>query len=214
MTRSNGSTLISIGTPTSLPWLYCSDPTVQNEISNLSLVFACPTVDTARMLMCVYCHHGSISCCTCTSWGSWFALSCWYRISDCWCVWKCLRSLHPSYPLPQIHVCITRCSSRSFSSTRQYILSLSPTNSMMRCPLCSSLKMGFSIFLLKLRNDESEGNFALVNFLFEIVHELSIEVTRVIQFREIEWLVHLKHLVNDVALVTQLYNEWISVLSQ
>ena len=50
------------------------------------------------------------------------------------------------------------------SSTRQYILGLSPTNSVMRCPLCSSLKMGPSSFLLKLRKDESEGNLLLSTF--------------------------------------------------
>ena len=40
-----------------------------------------------------------------------------------------------------------------------------------------------------------------------VVHELSIEVTRVIQFREVKRLVHVTHLVDDVALVTQLYDE-------
>ena len=48
-----------------------------------------------------------------------------------------------------------------FSSTRQYIFGLSPTSSVMRCQLCSSLKMGSGNFLLKLRNDSSEGNLLL-----------------------------------------------------
>ena len=47
-----------------------------------------------------------------------------------------------------------------------------------------------------------------------IVHEFSVEVTRVIQFREIERFVHIAHLVNDVTLVTQLYDERVCVLSQ
>ena len=36
-----------------------------------------------------------------------------------------------------------------------------PTNSVMRCPLCLSLKMGPGSFLLKLRNDSNEGNLLL-----------------------------------------------------
>ena len=36
-----------------------------------------------------------------------------------------------------------------------------PTNSVMRCPLCSFLKMGPGCFLLKLRNDSNEGNLLL-----------------------------------------------------
>ena len=48
-----------------------------------------------------------------------------------------------------------------FSSTNQYIFGLSPTNSVMRCPLCSSLNMGPGNFLLKLRNDSNEGNLFL-----------------------------------------------------
>ena len=47
-----------------------------------------------------------------------------------------------------------------------------------------------------------------------VLHELSIEVTRVIQFREIKRLVHVTHFVNDVALVAQLHDERICVLSQ
>ena len=47
-----------------------------------------------------------------------------------------------------------------------------------------------------------------------VVHELSIEVARVIQFREVERLVHIAHFVDDVALVAQLYDERICVLSQ
>ena len=47
-----------------------------------------------------------------------------------------------------------------------------------------------------------------------VLHEFSIEVTRVIQLREIERLVHIAHLVNDVTLVAQLYDERIRVLSQ
>ena len=41
-----------------------------------------------------------------------------------------------------------------------------------------------------------------------------VEVARVIQFREVKRLVHIAHLVNDVALVAQLYDERIYVLSQ
>ena len=48
-----------------------------------------------------------------------------------------------------------------FSSIRQYILGLSHTNSVMRCPLCSSLKIGPGSFLLKLRKDKSVGNLLL-----------------------------------------------------
>ena len=47
-----------------------------------------------------------------------------------------------------------------------------------------------------------------------ILHEFSIEVARVVQLREIERFVHAAHLVNDVALVAQLYDERIRVLSQ
>ena len=47
-----------------------------------------------------------------------------------------------------------------------------------------------------------------------VVHEFSIEVARVVQFREVERFVHVSHLVNDVALVAQLYDERICVLSQ
>ena len=39
------------------------------------------------------------------------------------------------------------------------------------------------------------------------VHELTIKVARVIQFREIERLIHFTHFVNDVTFVIQLYNE-------
>ena len=47
-----------------------------------------------------------------------------------------------------------------------------------------------------------------------ILHEFTIEVARIVQFREIERLVHVAHLVDDVALVTQLYDERVCVLSQ
>ena len=47
-----------------------------------------------------------------------------------------------------------------------------------------------------------------------VLHEFPIEVARAIQFREVERLVHIAHLVNDVALVAQLYDERIRVLSQ
>ena len=40
-----------------------------------------------------------------------------------------------------------------------------------------------------------------------VVHEFTIEVTRVVQLREVERLVHATHFVNDVALVAQLYDE-------
>ena len=36
-----------------------------------------------------------------------------------------------------------------------------PTNSVMRCPLCSSLKMDPGNYMLKLRNDSNEGNWLL-----------------------------------------------------
>ena len=49
---------------------------------------------------------------------------------------------------------------------------------------------------------------ALVHFILVIVlHEFSIEVARVVQFREVEQLVHVAHLVDDVAFVAQLYDE-------
>ena len=47
-----------------------------------------------------------------------------------------------------------------------------------------------------------------------VLHELSIEVARVVQLREVERLVHVTHLVNDVALVAQLYDERVRVMSQ
>ena len=47
-----------------------------------------------------------------------------------------------------------------------------------------------------------------------VLHEFTIEVARAIQFREVERLVHIAHLVNDVALIAQLYDERICVLSQ
>ena len=47
-----------------------------------------------------------------------------------------------------------------------------------------------------------------------VLHEFTIEVARVVQFREIERLVHVAHFVDDVALVAQLYDERICVLSQ
>ena len=47
-----------------------------------------------------------------------------------------------------------------------------------------------------------------------LLHESPIEVACVIQLREIERLVHIAHLVNDVALVAQLYNERVCVLFQ
>ena len=57
---------------------------------------------------------------------------------------------------PFAALCIT-----CFSSTKHYIFGLSPTNSVMRCSLCSSLNMGPGNFLLKLRNDSNEGNLLL-----------------------------------------------------
>ena len=47
-----------------------------------------------------------------------------------------------------------------------------------------------------------------------IVRVFSIEVARVIEFRKVKWLVHVAHLVNDVALVIQLYDKRICILSQ
>ena len=47
-----------------------------------------------------------------------------------------------------------------------------------------------------------------------ILHEFSVEVAHVVQFREIERFVYIAHLVNDVALVAQLYDERVRVLSQ
>ena len=46
-----------------------------------------------------------------------------------------------------------------------------------------------------------------VHFMIVVLHEFTIEVTRVVQFREIDRLVHVTHLVYDVALVAQLYDE-------
>ena len=40
-----------------------------------------------------------------------------------------------------------------------------------------------------------------------VVHELPIEVISVIQFREVERLVHVAHLVNDVSAIVQLHDE-------
>ena len=50
--------------------------------------------------------------------------------------------------------------------------------------------------------------------MFVVLHEFLIEVARVVQLREVKRLVHIAHLVNDVALVAQLYDERIRVLSQ
>ena len=50
----------------------------------------------------------------------------------------------------------------SFSSIRQYNLGRSLTNSNMRLPLCSFLKIGSDNFLLKSRNDESVGTCSWV----------------------------------------------------
>ena len=50
-------------------------------------------------------------------------------------------------------LCVT-----SFSLIKQNILNLSHINSMMRYPLCLSLKIGPGSFLLKMRNNQSDGN--------------------------------------------------------
>ena len=47
-----------------------------------------------------------------------------------------------------------------------------------------------------------------------VLYEFTVEVARVVQFREVERLVHIAHLVNNVSLVAQLYDERIRVLSQ
>ena len=47
-----------------------------------------------------------------------------------------------------------------------------------------------------------------------ILHEFTIEVTRVVQLREVERLVHVAHLVDDVTAIAQLYDERIRVLPQ
>ena len=47
-----------------------------------------------------------------------------------------------------------------------------------------------------------------------VLHEFSIEVTRMVQLREVERHVHVAHLVNDVALVTQSHDERIAVLTK
>ena len=65
---------------------------------------------------------------------------------------------------PFAALCIT-----GFSSTRQYIFGLTPTNSVIRCPLFSSLKMGPGNFLLKLMNDPNEGNLLFVHFVIIVV---------------------------------------------
>ena len=100
-----------------------------------------------------------------------------------------------------------------FSSTRQFILGLKPTNSVMRCPLCSPLKMGPRQFLVEVEKRGRRRELALFHFPFVVVHELFIEDVRVIKFPEIEWLVHVTHLVNDNTLAIQLHDEWIRVLS-
>ena len=46
-----------------------------------------------------------------------------------------------------------------------------------------------------------------VHFMIVVLHEFTVEVAGVIQLREVERFVHLTHLVNDVALVAQLYDE-------
>ena len=40
-----------------------------------------------------------------------------------------------------------------------------------------------------------------------VLHEFTIEVARIVQLREVERLVHVAHLVYDVTLVAQLYDE-------
>ena len=47
-----------------------------------------------------------------------------------------------------------------------------------------------------------------------VLHEFSVEVTHVVQFKEVERLVHVAHIVDDVTLVAQLYDERVRVLTQ
>ena len=129
------------------------------------------SVYNARMPVYAHCRPRSISCCPCKSQVSWFAPLCWYWRPGCWFAWRCLRSLPSSFfsasrtrlyssmfftlilspsittlrGTPFAALCTT-----CFSSTRQYIFGLSPTNSVMRCPLCSSLKMGTRQLLVKV----------------------------------------------------------------
>ena len=74
------------------------------------------------------------------------------------------------------------------------------------------LENGSWQLLVEVEERWKQSKLALVHFLFVIVHELSIEVVCVIHFQVIERFALLAHLVNDVDLVTQLYDEWIPFL--
>ena len=69
---------------------------------------------------------------------------------------RCLPSITTLRGTPFAASCTT-----CFSFTRHYIFGLSPTNSVIQCMLCSSLKMGPGNFLLKMRNDSNERNLLL-----------------------------------------------------
>ena len=69
------------------------------------------------------------------------------------------------------------------------------------------LEDGTRQLLVEVEERFQRRELALIHFMIVVVHEFTIEVTRVIQFREVERLVHVTHLVNDVALVAQLYDE-------
>ena len=61
--------------------------------------------------------------------------------------------------------------------------------------------------LVEVEERVQRREFALVYFVLVVVCKLLVEVARLDRFREVKRPVHLKHLVYDVILVTQLYNE-------
>ena len=57
--------------------------------------------------------------------------------------------------------------------------------------------------LVEVNKRSKRWECAHVHFLFVIVHQLSVEVACVIEFKDIERFVHLAHLVNAIILITQ-----------
>ena len=84
--------------------------------------------------------------------------------------------------------------------------------------LCNAMSVVFFLeyrtrqLLVEVEERFQWSEFALVHFMVLVLHELSIEVARVIEFREVKWLVHIIHLVNDIGNVSQLYDEWICLI--
>ena len=67
-------------------------------------------------------------------------------------------------------------------------------------PVMLILEDGSRQLLVEVEERFQWRELALVHFMLVVVHELSIEVARVIQFWEVKRLVHVTHLVNDVSM--------------